>query len=118
MINEDDDLYLIKQPVIITTKFNHTWIESVKKLPKWIERKQKIEELVSYINQSANVDCKDLFEICNLIKHLLNDNILAINYAGMKLVNCLCAAGRKGFKQPIRSEICQILLSKLKDKKL
>jgi len=114
----DEDLYSIKQPVCITGKYNHTWIESVKKIPKWADKKVKIEELIHYITTSINVDCKDIYDICSLIKILINDNILAINVCGLRLVNSLCQTGRKGFRQSLKSEIAQILFMKLKDKKL
>jgi len=53
-----------------------------------------------------------------LIKILINDSITHINVCGLRLVNSLCATGRKNFRQPLKSEIAQILFMKLKDKKL
>lgn len=45
--NTDYDLWEEKEPVNITIKFNHTWIEETKLIPKWNEKKQEVEKLIN-----------------------------------------------------------------------
>jgi len=112
-----EDIWNIKTPTVITNKFNHTWLEEVKTLSKWQEKKQKVSELIQHITNVVNVDAHDLFELCAFAKLLIIDAMSMLSSLGISLVGALCKACRKGFKQYIKSEFSQLVLTKLRDKK-
>jgi len=97
--DESVDLWASKTPSVITNKFSHTWTEEVKALPKWQEKRQRVQELSDHITKVVNVDPKELYDLCGLVKLLIADPMSMISNAGIQLAGVFCKACRRGFKQ-------------------
>lgn len=116
--DDDEDDWETTAPVSISKKFDHKWIEETKALPKWQDKKNKIEDLSTFIKSSQRIEHKDLFEVVSFLKLMLNEGIAVLNTAAMQVAIVMCKATRKGLKLICKSELCPIILNKMRDKKM
>lgn len=118
VVDDDDDDWDTTTPVSVSKKFDHKWIEDTKSLPKWQEKKEKIEDLNLFIKSSQRIDHKDLFELTSFLKLMLNEGIAVLNTSAMQVASVMCKAARKGLRLICKSELCPIVLNKMRDKKM
>ena len=109
------DLYDISQPVDIFTKYNEAWTEKVLGQPKWVDKKELLEEMAKAAN-APKLAASNFFPIVSMLKKVMADPIIHIVMSGMKILGLLAKGLRKNFQAPSKT-FFPLVLSKLKEKK-
>ena len=116
IIDDDYDDWKTTAPVSISKNFDHKWSEDTKSLTKWQEKKDKIEDLNLSNKSSQRIDHKDLIKLTSFLILMLTEEFAALNFAAMQMASVICKAARKGLSLICKSDICQIMLNKMRDK--
>jgi len=95
---EDSDEWEKTTPVSLQKKFTHEWLEETKAIAKWQEKKVRMEEIIQFVKVNVNIEGKDLFEVCALVKLMINDSMSMLSTAGISVAGYLSKGVRKGFR--------------------
>lgn len=100
---------------IFSKKFDEKWSDAVLALPKWSDKKEKLDELV--VGASVpKLAPNNYYHIPAMLKRVLNDNNATVACTGIKICGLLAKGIRKPFSSSAKM-LFPMLLEKLKDKK-
>ena len=96
-------------------KYPESWCDKVLAEPKWIEKKQRLEQLDSALN-APKIEPGQFAHITKMLKKLLNESSIPIHMICLTIIKKLCKGLRSKFNLGIKS-LNRTLLIKLKDRK-
>lgn len=124
-VEEEDDMpdfagmdaYDLATPVDILKTYNEAFFESVLSLPKWNEKKSKMEEFIQKAAKTPKFTNTHAGWISTILKKLFMDSNVVVHKTALSVVSCFARGLRKNFAQVAKKEAGG-LLPRFKDSKL
>lgn len=111
------DAYDLASAVDIFKTYNEAFFESVLSLPKWNEKKAKMEEFIQKAAKTPKFTNTHIGWISTILKKLFMDSNVVVHKTALQVLAC-CARGlRKNFSQVAKKEAAGLLL-KFRETKL